>query len=245
MKNDIKQIKYSDLPYIAKGSLTITLDLPMNKISINDLNNKLNNKNPSSKQDERPIFAILRTLSQIVGTTLRIKQDHKDGSYSLKPTLGDNGENMTEIEVVADNRMCEYDCFDSATQIANYLAAFQARTNELSHQFGQASKFSLKSIRASEYDPDFNEQQPKNYNQPSSFTTWVTTSSIIIFVGLMLGVLIKNREKRIARGITWFPEGMKYNNGDQASRSVSASNAAGANYMRKPLSKALKGFLYF
>lgn len=242
-KNNVKQFNYAELPYVARGSLFITLDLPVSKISINGLNASIISK--SQKSDERPIFAILRALSQIVGTTLRVKQNYNDGSFSLKPILGDNGENMTEVEVIADNRMCEYDCFDSTTQIANYLAAFQARTNEISHQFGQSSKFALKSIRATEEAESLvASKYPKaKGDEPTTVTTWISTCLIVIFIGLMLGVLIANKEKKIARGITWFPDGFQFKlNSEGSCRSISTYQAAGGDYLRKPLGK-LRGNL--
>lgn len=249
-KNNLKQqINYSDLPYVAKGSLLITLNLPFNKILMNDLNNLqkaiASNSNSASigKTDDRPIFAILRQLSQIVGTTLRVKQDYNDGNFILRPSRSENGENLTEIEVIADNRMCEYDCFDSATQIANYLAAFQARTNELSHQFGQNNKFSLKSIRALEEAESLKSFKiPKDKTDSFSITTWVCTCLVVIFIGLMLGVLIANKDKKTSvRGITWFPEGFRPK--PDSCRSISAYQAAGGEYMRSrnPLNR-LKGF---
>lgn len=245
-KNGIKQqINYADLPYVARGSLTITLDLPISKVSVNDLNNQLSQRG-SSKQDERPIFAILRTLSQIVGTTLRVKQNYNDGTFILKPIKGENGENMTEIEVIADNRLCEYDCFDSATQIANYLAAFQARTNELSHEFGHNNKFSLKSIRASEEAESLvTSKDPKSSNGPSSATTWVLSCVIIVFVGLMLGVLVSNKEKsNLIKSITWFPEGFSLKS-EGSCRSIATSQAASNNYHhRRPFGK-IKGLSKF
>jgi len=236
-KNGIKQHNYAELPYVARGSLFITLDLPVNKIS---LSNSSFSKSAIQKSDERPIFAILRALSQIVGTTLRVKQNYNDGSFSLKSIIGDNGENMTEVEVIADNTMCEYDCFDTATQIANYLAAFQARTNELSHQFGQSSKFALKSIRAQEADSFESSQNPKDRNDATSMKTWFISSLIIIFIGLMLGVLIANKEKKMARGITWFPEGFRSEGSVRSS--IATYQAAGGNYLRKPLGKLRGNF---
>lgn len=248
-KNNVKQhINYADLPYVARGSLLITLDLPVNKVSISDLNSNL--QKSSGKSDERPIFAILRALSQIVGTTLRVKQNYNDGSYSLKPISGDNGENMTEIEVIADNRMCEYDCFDSASQIANYLAAFQARTNELSHQFGQASKFTLKSIRANEESDSLVSTPPfsKDSKDTPVFTTFTVLCLFLVFITIViLGILFGNggisggRGKTIRPTVTWFPEGFRLRS-EGSVRSISTYAAAGGDYIRKPLGK-LKGNL--
>lgn len=236
-RNKIKQFNYAELPYVARGSLLITLDVPVNRVSIAESSGR---KSSATKPDERPIFAILRALSQIVGTTLRVKQNYNDGSFLLKPIRGDNGENMTEIEVIADNRLCEFDCFDSTTQIANYLAAFQARTNELSHQFGQSSKFALKSIRATEEAESLvASKYPKGADEPTSVTTWILTCVIVVFIGLLLGVLISNKERRISSAITWYPTNFKLRSEDSC-RSIATHQAASGNYVRKQPNK-LKG----
>ncbi|KAK4337150.1 hypothetical protein RND71_043368 [Anisodus tanguticus] len=238
-KNNVKQYNYAELPYVAKGSLLITLDVPFNKLTeTNEIQNS-----QKTKADERPIHFILRVLSQIVGTTLRVKQDFNDGNLVLRPVKNDNGENLTEVEVIADNRMCEYDCFDSAMQIANYLAAFQARTNELSHQFGHNTKFSLKSIRAREEAESLVGQNYPKEKEATSIVSWISCCIVIIFIGVLLGVLITNNKKRVAHGITWFPEGFTLKSGASC-RSISTYNAAGGEYSRnKPLSK-LRGNLH-
>lgn len=230
-RNNIKQFNYAELPYVARGSLLITVDVPMNRLLIAE-----NGQKGSAKAVEG-IFALLRVLSQIVGTTLRVKQNYNDGSFVMRPIRGENGENMTEIEVIADNRLCEYDCFDSAIQMAHYLAAYEARTKELAYQFGQSSKFTLKSIRATEEAESLvASKYPKSGDEPTSVTTWILTCVVVVFIGLLLGVLISNKERRVSTGITWFPYNFKLRS-EESCRSIATCDAAGGNYQRKHVNK--------
>jgi Notch-like protein len=103
-----------------------------------------------------------------------------------------------------DNRKCEkekgVECFPTANEAAEYLAAAQA--NRLLPE-----SFPIYRVRGV---PSNAEVPSAAADQPQNTKLVVCGVVIVVFLGVLMGVLVK-AQRRKAEGVTWFPEGFKRN----------------------------------
>jgi Notch-like protein len=190
-----------------KGELILSIDAPFSLLS-------------AQTDDSRiALSTILRQLSTLIGSVVKLREIRSNGTHS------------TQLVLTIDNRRC-LQCFDSSQEIASFLSASQSRD---ASTFGSFLPSGFKITSIDSRDDTMQESTP--YSTPHGLT-YVAVSVVILLVGgALLGVLVQTSRKKVARGITWFPEGFfsnqltNHSSRDRHSNNVSA-NAACGDYSR-------------
>ncbi|RWS31869.1 neurogenic locus Notch protein-like protein, partial [Leptotrombidium deliense] len=202
----------------AKGVLIVTVDIPISVVM-------------GKSEDHVLLTSFLRDLSLIVGTTLRIKLNER-GQQMMRSIKGESGADWIELTLIADNRRCYKDCFDNTFDIASFLAASETRRKTFSNIAG----LNLKRIEAHDYGEGSTTTTTGPPGEPPTGTLLYCSIFVVtvLFIGLVLGVLITSNRKKVARGITWFPEGFFTHRSSESGhhRNVSTYQAAGGDFNR-------------
>lgn len=184
-----------DSPKLADGAFSIILSMDMHSFRSN-------------------LIPFLRLLGHELQTTVRVKQDDMGNDmiypWNLQPLAGGSNIRSGVIAYLElDNRRClsseETECFSSATEAAEFLAA-------------KASKMSLSQAfpiyQVQRIPPD----DEDNTGAPTNAKYVMVGVMLVALSGLLIGVLVTAQRKRAA-GITWFPEGFLRNNSGPRRRS--------------------------
>lgn len=130
----------------------------------------------------------LRALFAATGSVFRVKEIRSDGYGS-------------SLVINVDNRKCSDQCFENPQQIADFLRASKERGHsELDSMMEEwGASYNAKASEKGRIGPE---------NSVQSFTYAVLILFSLLFIGILLGVLYSTSgRKKVARGITWFPEG--------------------------------------
>jgi Notch-like protein len=164
----------------AAGELIIQLDAPFALLT------------QSTAESRETLSSLLRALSTVIGSVVKLRQ------------LKQNGTHSTQLVLSVDNRRCAADqCFDSSRQIASFLSAAKNKDGD---RFASLlhSGFKITDIDATDDDRlegDVTRDSPHGL-------TYVAVAVVILLVGgAFVGVLVTTNRKKVAKGITWFPEG--------------------------------------
>ena len=144
----------------------------------------------SRESDRLTVSHLLRQLSTVLGSVVRLREIRANGSHS------------SQLMLSIDNRRCGDQCFDSSAQIAEFLTASQSRDPRFESLLSN-SGLRITSIGSTD--------QMEGLTPPTDSPhglTYVAVAVVILLVGgAFIGVLVSTNRKKVAKGITWFPEG--------------------------------------
>ncbi|KAJ6215631.1 hypothetical protein RDWZM_010131 [Blomia tropicalis] len=162
------------------------------------LNVSITNLNETVINKPNKLKILLRTISSITGSRFRIQDlrsvDHNQSLLTLK----------------IDNHKCEMGkCFNNAILIANFLHILtmtnvDSPLNSLMQRWKTSIDISTTTTKPTDGKGGIN----PNKRNSHSFTYPFSILFIILTIGILFGVLYgRIGRKRIAKAITWFPEG--------------------------------------
>lgn len=161
------------------------------------------------------IHSLVRDLTTKLNSVFKL---HSTNSY----------DGQTTFTLTASNRRCQQQCFESVNQIAEFLST-ESQLGITPFSAG----FKLSNIKIDDSD-----EKQSNDDQPNSLLTFITLLLVIICVGgALLGVLVNQNKRKMAKGITWFPEGFftSSHSGSHSSsrhRNGCVAAAAGGDFRR-------------
>lgn len=163
-------------------------------------------------EDERHVTSLLlRQLSTILGSVVTLRE------------MRALNRSQTELVLRVDARRCEK-CFESSREVASFLTAAQSRDPRFESML-QASGLRIARFQATEDD------QVTVADSPHGLTYVAVAVVIVLVGGALLGVLVSQNRKKVAKGVTWFPEG--FFSTAHAHRDSAAASAAGGDFSRR------------
>ncbi|KPM03476.1 Notch-like protein [Sarcoptes scabiei] len=185
-----------------RGELIIDINFPFNQ---------MNETNPPA-----PVKKLIRMLSILIGSVLRIREIREINYHD------------TKLIMAIDNRKCRKtgQCFENSQEVASFLTVSQNRQASPVKQFLRKSGIQMHFDAVDEVRDSF--MNPNN--QAHNLTYIVIGFMTLLFVGILLGALMSNKTNKVARGITWFPEGFFTNQipSSRSGRHHSNMNASAA-----------------
>ena len=164
--------------------------------------------------------AFVRSMGRQLRTTVRIRLDPQGNEMVYPWNLGDDpsmafpfgsshiyphGARGVIVFIEIDNRKCSQvlggECFASASQVAQFLAA-SATDHSLESDF-PIHRVSWSGLDGGRPDTPIDSMSP-------AWTGMIAGALCLLVVLLVVGVLVTSSRKR-ARGITWFPDGFLSN----------------------------------
>ena len=155
---------------------------------------------------------LLRQLSTLLGSVVTLRE-----MRMLNQT-------QSELVLHVDSRRCEK-CFESSAEVAHFLTASQSRDPRFD-QLLAASGLRITSFSSTDQD------WPETRDSPHGLTYVAVAVVILLVGGAFVGVLVSTNRKKVAKGVTWFPEGFFSSSASQH-RENASSSAAGGDFSRR------------
>ena len=166
-----------------RGELIIDTDFPYSQ---------MNGSNVS--KIPMPVKHFIRNLSILIRSVLRIRDIQENNFHNIKLIMG------------IDNRKCRQtgQCFDNSQDVASFLQESQNKPESPVKEFLRES-----GIQAHfDANDDVRDRSPMDNAKDAQNLTFIVISLLLLLcIGILLGALVSNNRKKVARGITWFPEG--------------------------------------